>query len=97
MDDETTIGLDETLLAFAHRRYGAPLHFNFDEHTSYNGRQCECIRDNGGLKITFLRTTRMPDDALQRKVLRQRPSRQDGPRGRRLHAHVGEGGNVDEL
>lgn len=57
-----SISLDETFAAFANRRYGQPIQLNVDEEGSKHGDLVDCLKDSGGLKITFLRTVRMPDD-----------------------------------
>ena len=56
------IGRDETLISFADRHYGVPLQLNIDEDTRSHGGLSDCLKESRGLRITFLRTTRMPDD-----------------------------------
>lgn len=60
--DPNRIALDERLIALNDRRYGQPFQLNITEDSATDRKATDCLRDNRALKITFLRTVRMPDD-----------------------------------
>jgi hypothetical protein len=58
-----SINMDEPLVAFANRQHGKQIQLNISEESSEDyGSLVDHLKDSRGLKITFLRTVRMPDD-----------------------------------